>query len=170
MQCAKCPWKVSVDPYDIPNGYCPTKHADLSDTIASGTGSMLGPRRMMACHETPPGEELPCVGWLVQQLGPGNNLGLRLAVMAGRVDARVETVGPQHATFEDTLRGGERVRCNKIPWEGSTLRCGKQRGHDGGHRVADAGSNPDDWQTAIWNDEDRTDSSEPGSTRAEEPT
>lgn len=33
-QCKKCPWKVSTDPYDIPNGYCPDKHAKLSSTVA----------------------------------------------------------------------------------------------------------------------------------------
>lgn len=57
----------------------------------------------MACHETKLGGELPCVGWLVHQLGPGNNIGLRLAVIHGRVDGNVQTVGPQHETFEDTL-------------------------------------------------------------------
>jgi hypothetical protein len=43
------------------------------------------------------------VGWLAHQLGPGNNIALRLAVMAGRIDGNVETVGPQHERFEDTL-------------------------------------------------------------------
>jgi hypothetical protein len=57
----------------------------------------------MACHETKAGKELPCVGWLVHQLGPGNNIGLRLAAMSGRIDANVKTVGPQHECFEDTL-------------------------------------------------------------------
>ncbi len=62
-----------------------------------------GGLRIMACHETPPGKELPCVGWLANQLGPGNNLALRLAVMTGRVDGNVQTVGEQHERFEDTL-------------------------------------------------------------------
>ena len=57
----------------------------------------------MACHETPLGWELPCVGWLAYQLGPGNNLALRLAVIQGRVSADVETVGEQRERFEDTL-------------------------------------------------------------------
>ena len=34
-QCAKCPWKVSTDPHDIPGGYCEIKHANLSNTIAN---------------------------------------------------------------------------------------------------------------------------------------
>ena len=104
-QCAKCPWKKGVDPNEIPNGYCETKHRGLASTIAGprGSSSPFGALRMMACHETPPGEELPCVGWLVNQLGPGNNLALRMAAITKRVDANVETVGPQHARFEATL-------------------------------------------------------------------
>lgn len=101
VQCAKCPWKKSTDPYDIPNGYSKKKHENLSCTIA--TPGDFHHRRMMACHETPPGAELPCVGWLVHQLGPGNNIGLRLLVITGQVDANVATVGPQHECFEDTL-------------------------------------------------------------------
>ena len=57
----------------------------------------------MACHETTGGKELPCVGWLVHQLGPGNNIVLRLMAASGRIDANVKTVGPQHETLEDTL-------------------------------------------------------------------
>lgn len=102
-QCAKCPWRVDVDPHDIPNGYCETKHAALKETIAIPELFQVGPVRTMACHETKVGKETTCVGWLVNQLGPGNNIGLRLAVMSGRIDANVRTVGEQHARFEDTL-------------------------------------------------------------------
>jgi hypothetical protein len=101
-QCAKCPWKVGVNPRDIPGQYSEERHRGLKRTIAE-PGDMRGAEAMMACHETPVGEEKPCVGWLVHQLGPGNNLGLRLRVMFGKVDAEVETVGPQHQRFEDTL-------------------------------------------------------------------
>lgn len=106
-QCAKCPWKKSTDPYDIPDGYCPVKHANLKGTIAeegdirSAIGA--GAVRIMACHETGGPRPLPCVGWLEHQLGAGNNIALRLMVMTGRVDANVETVGEQHERFEDTL-------------------------------------------------------------------
>ncbi|MBX3203213.1 MAG: hypothetical protein KF894_34130 [Labilithrix sp.] len=102
-QCAKCPWKKSTDPRDIPNGYCEAKHRDLDRTIAQPGHVRLSGIHMMACHETAVGKELPCVGWLVQQLGPGNNIGLRFAVMQGRVDANVRTVGPQHQHLEDTF-------------------------------------------------------------------
>jgi hypothetical protein len=35
IQCAKCPWKVDTDPYEIPDGYCEIKHKNLQDTIAN---------------------------------------------------------------------------------------------------------------------------------------
>ena len=104
QQCAKCPWKVGTDPNEIPGEYSAEKHAALDKTIATpGDLRTLGTLRMMACHETDAGRELPCVGWLVHQLGPGNNLGLRLRVMSGQVDGNVRTVGPQHERFGDTL-------------------------------------------------------------------
>lgn len=57
----------------------------------------------MACHETGKGGELPCVGWLVQQLGVGNNIALRLLVAVGQIDGNVKTIGPQHERLEDTF-------------------------------------------------------------------
>lgn len=102
-QCAKCPWRVDVDPHDIPNGYCEIKHAALRGTIADPGSVRLGDLRIMACHETKPGKEIACVGWLANQLGPGNNIGLRMAVITGRVSANFELVSEQHEHFEDTL-------------------------------------------------------------------
>ncbi len=104
-QCAKCPWKKSTDPNTIPNGYCEKQHAALKNTIAepesvAGVGGSL---RMMACHETPIGDELPCIGWLAHQLGPGQNIALRVAVVMGRINGNIETVGLQHGCLEDTL-------------------------------------------------------------------
>lgn len=53
----------------------------------------------MACHE---GHEDYCIGWLVHQLGPGNNIPLRIQMM--RYDlSKVKTIGKQHQRFEDTL-------------------------------------------------------------------
>lgn len=102
-QCKKCPWKVGVDPHDIPNGYDESKHCALQSTIAEPGALRPSGLSVMACHQTPVGKEKPCVGWLVNQLGPGNNIALRMAVMVGRVDGNVETVGEQHDRFEDTL-------------------------------------------------------------------
>ena len=57
----------------------------------------------MACHEHAPGEEAHCVGWLMNQIGPGNNIPLRLRIRdCENIDAMVLD-GPQHECFEDTL-------------------------------------------------------------------
>ncbi len=103
VQCAKCPWKVSTDPHTIPNGYDETKHRALEDTIATpGLVSLRQHKAKMACHESPLGKERTCTGWLAHQLGPGNNLALRLQAMSGAF-GKVILDGPQHQTFEDTL-------------------------------------------------------------------
>lgn len=103
-QCGKCPWRQDVDPYDIPNGYSVDKHKGLASTIATpGDLSCLTsdqPQLIMACHET---ADAHCVGWLMNQLGPGNNIGLRLGMRDCANAKELRTVGPQHERFEDTL-------------------------------------------------------------------
>lgn len=104
-QCKACPWKVSVVPgRDIPNGYCAVRHANLKSTIANpgDLRGLGGPLHVMACHETPTGAEQFCVGWLAHQLGPGNNIPLRMAARDGRFGSWT-TIGDQHETFEATL-------------------------------------------------------------------
>lgn len=138
-QCAKCPWRVDVNPNDIPNGYCVKKHAALESTIAKpGEVRVFGELRMMACHETPVGKEKPCVGWLANQIGPGNNVMLRLSVILGRVDGDIQTVGEQHGRLEDTLprrrdarrshRDPDRVpHVRRVQADSSDLPAGKPR-------------------------------------------
>ncbi|RWR30531.1 hypothetical protein D2T29_12735 [Sinirhodobacter populi] len=109
-QCAKCPWKVSTDPHDIPNGYSATLHQSLAGTIAENNpeGNLaaalgMAPLKTMACHEHPPGQEVHCVGWLMNQLGPGNNIALRVLALSCENIAQVKLDGQQHQRFEDTL-------------------------------------------------------------------
>lgn len=104
-QCKACPWRKDVVPErDIPGGYCAKKHANLENTIAKpGELNLSGQIHMMACHETTGGREAPCVGWLVNQLGPGNNIGLRLSVLRDPRFRALRTIGEQHERFEDTL-------------------------------------------------------------------
>jgi hypothetical protein len=101
-QCEKCPWKKSTDPHDIPNGYSVEMHEGLRQTIAD-PGSLRAPAASMACHEHPPGDEVHCVGWLAHQLGPGNNIGLRLRMLSCENARHIQLDGPQHETFEATL-------------------------------------------------------------------
>lgn len=102
-QCAKCPWKKSTNPHDIPNGYEVKRHERLKSTIADQC-SIGRPLTMMACHETRVGEESFCIGWLMNQMGSGNNIGLRLKMMSYDLKG-IKLDGPQHETFEATLPG-----------------------------------------------------------------
>ena len=100
-QCDKCPWRKDVNPNDIPNGYSKEKHEALACTIAipSDLNSINDKEiHIMACHET---HNTHCVGWLVHQLGVGNNISLRLAMLDFK--GVLKTIGPQHQTFVDTL-------------------------------------------------------------------
>lgn len=98
-QCEKCPWRVEVDPFDIPNGYDPEKHRALEGTIAN-PGSLRDTGTAMACHET---DAAHCIGWLVNQLGPGNNLALRIRMFSCDNAKAIKLRGEQHQCFEDTL-------------------------------------------------------------------
>lgn len=107
-QCAKCPWKKSTNPYDIPDGYELEKHKNLSCTISKeGDLSSLGKNTMhvMACHHSKEGNEEHCIGWVHNQLGPGNNIMLRLQMRNCDNIQDLKVYGPQHDKFEDTLPG-----------------------------------------------------------------
>jgi len=93
-QCEKCPWKKSTDPSQIPGDYSPEKHANLR------VCSPENPGRIMACHESMPGREYACVGWLANQLGAGNNIPLRIAVLQRGLPGKIELDGPQHPSLE----------------------------------------------------------------------
>jgi hypothetical protein len=101
-QCAKCPWRVDTDPNDIPNGYSEDLHRDLACTIAE-PGSLRSTGRAFACHEHDADEQVHCVGWLVNQLGVGNNLPLRMQMLNCENRGAIRVHGEQHQRFEDTL-------------------------------------------------------------------
>lgn len=101
-QCSHCPWIVGTDPHEIPNGYDESKHHALQCTIAEpGDISQIGrPIAVMACHET---ENAHCVGWLSNQLGPGNNIAMRMQMTTCENARAIRLRGEQHESFEDTL-------------------------------------------------------------------
>lgn len=105
-QCKKCPWKVTTDPNEIPDGYNVDLHKRISCTIAE-PGAYRVEFKAMACHEHAPGDEAHCIGWLVNQLGPGNNIGLRIRMMSCENARYIHIDGEQHERFEDTLRNRE---------------------------------------------------------------
>ena len=108
-QCETCPWKKGADLSKIPH-YRRGLHHKLAETIADPEAGYKPTSclRMMSCHYSTEGNDIVCVGWAVHQLGVGNNISLRIAAMRDPRLQRIETVGPQHATFEDTL-------CQKKP-------------------------------------------------------
>ena len=115
QQCAKCPWKVKTDPHQIPDGYSVEKHRKLKRTIAEPGSCRFGSGgHVMACHESKPGEETYCLGWLANQLGPGNNIGLRLQMMDYDL-SRLKLNGKQHQRFEDTLPCRQRRTVKSTP-------------------------------------------------------
>lgn len=101
-QCEKCPWKIDADPYDIPNGYDVMKHRALENTIAE-PGSLRNSGVAMSCHEHDVEEGVHCIGWLMNQVGPGNNIGLRIQMMSCENARAITLDGEQHRCFEDTL-------------------------------------------------------------------
>ena len=111
-QCDKCPWKVSTDPTTIPNGYTKAAHARLRNTIAR-VPSFVGSTKVMACHEHPLGREVYCVGWLMNQLGPGNNTPMRIRMRGCENIGEVELDGEQHDTFEATLPTSRKRRLKR---------------------------------------------------------
>jgi hypothetical protein len=57
----------------------------------------------MACHESTESTPEHCIGWVHNQLGVGNNIGLRIAMARGDF-TDIEVFGEQFETFEETLR------------------------------------------------------------------
>lgn len=109
-QCKACPWKTSTNPHtDIPGGYNPAQHEALIACQSRGIG---GQQHIMACHESPIGNEQACVGWLANQLGPGNNLGLRLLVR-GKLKAPLALDGEQHPTVEAMVATAKRRKARR---------------------------------------------------------
>lgn len=103
IQCAKCPWKKSTNPREIPGGYCEVKHRKLKSTISEPGRLSFGPLEVMACHHSQPGKEEHCIGWLINQLGVGNNIALRMSVRKIENISEIRVIGDQHQRFEDTL-------------------------------------------------------------------
>ncbi|MBV9186628.1 MAG: hypothetical protein JO093_13485 [Acidobacteria bacterium] len=77
-----------------------TLHVSAIDGAGGVEALRAPPASRLAC--------LACAGWLNNQLGAGNNIGLRIAAMRGRFPQPL-VHGPQHERFEDTLPGSEGV-------------------------------------------------------------
>ena len=123
-QCKACPWRVDVIPArDVP-GYEPGLYDRMRATLRDGLDSLApGTRMSMACHHQVDGEELPCAGWIHNQLGVGNNLAVRINVGSGRLPVP-QVIGEQHEILPlyDSPRkrtvkrpGNDRERWARVP-------------------------------------------------------
>ena len=125
-QCEKCPWKKSTNPLEIPDGYSIENHVNLKNTIAdlkkdclmtshqiscgettenlsSFIASIGNLKHVMACHHTNGDDGMYCIGWLHNQLGVGNNIGLRVKMIQCENIKHIKLDGEQHETFEQTI-------------------------------------------------------------------
>lgn len=81
--CRACPWRRDARPEDIPN---------LSVELAEGLDATCqrgsyGPEfndPMFGCHESTPGNEIACAGWLAVEGSAHPNV--RLMIVSGRLD------------------------------------------------------------------------------------
>ncbi|MDH6284065.1 DUF6283 family protein [Prescottella agglutinans] len=78
--CAECPWRRDV----APGKFTSERFDALADT--SGGPGCEAPLSapMFACHKTREGAEQACAGWLA--VAGGDHIGVRLAVIQGRLD------------------------------------------------------------------------------------
>lgn len=105
--CPTCPWRVDRDASTIP-GFSLEKAERLDRTCPNDHGRGSGPNfgdPVFACHQSRPGEEVVCAGWLAVFGGLHPNM--RLAVCQGRIDPAALSPGegwPElHQTFEEFI-------------------------------------------------------------------
>lgn len=101
VQCKTCPWRVGASTSDIP-GYSREKHEALRRTTIAIPGALV-PTHTMACHHSTDDAPVACVGWLHNQLGPGNNIPLRMRAARDPSIADYDLRGPQRETMDDTF-------------------------------------------------------------------
>lgn len=102
-QCSTCPWLVDATVANIPN-YQPENHKRLISTIAE-QGIIEFDLPAMSCHHAEDGEPgRYCIGWLSNQIGPGNNIGMRLKMLSCENSRDIQLAGEQVETFEETFK------------------------------------------------------------------
>ena len=102
-QCDNCPWLKGSSTQSIPN-YSESQHHNLRDTIATDTRIETGDLRVMSCHKSQEPNNAHCIGWLHNQLGVGNNIGLRLMAMRCQNINEIALAGDQVDLFDDTFK------------------------------------------------------------------
>lgn len=97
--CDECPWRRTAEPGRfteerwralLPTGRDPER----------GSAPLGAP--IFACHKTDEGRDRTCAGWLAAE--GANHVGMRLAVVTGRLPADALEPGPGWPALFDTVR------------------------------------------------------------------
>jgi len=103
--CPSCPWRIDQDAAAIPHF-----RLELAEALAAtcpdsrGMGPDFGAAQF-ACHQSRPGEEIVCTGWLATQGAAHPGVRLNVALGAAPVDALSpgEDWPPLHAEFSEVI-------------------------------------------------------------------
>ena len=102
-QCKGCPWKKSIDINTIPNGLDKDMLFKMIEGAKNSENSLVPSLRIMSCHHSNDKDNMICIGWLHNQLGPGNNWMLRLKMRDCENISEIKVYGKQHEKFEDLI-------------------------------------------------------------------
>jgi len=97
--CATCPWRVDQHADAIPNF-----DLELAENLIGTTSDQLG-APLFACHQSRPGREVVCRGWLVAY--GWDNIAVRLKLINGSLTPEDLTAGEDwpelHSTFGEVI-------------------------------------------------------------------
>lgn len=85
--CTKCPWRRDV----ASSEFGADRYVDLSCTVGAPGREVPVGGPMFACHLSAEDREKACAGWLA--VAGWNHLGVRYAVISGRLDPRALAPG-----------------------------------------------------------------------------
>jgi hypothetical protein len=102
--CPSCPWLVGNDGSDIPNFSLELAEGLRSTCPAGHLGPDFG-APLFACHQSRPGAEILCAGWLATN-GHAHP-GVRLKIAQGRIEIEALTPRPGwpalHGSFDELI-------------------------------------------------------------------
>jgi hypothetical protein len=108
LPCPSCPWRVDQDATDIPHF-----NLDLAEKLAATCPDDrgMGPdftAPQFACHQSRPGEEVVCAGWLAVM--GHRHPAVRLAVALGKTPIEALTPPPGVALHDSFPAVSEKLR------------------------------------------------------------
>lgn len=96
--CAECPWRTDTPP----GQFGPDAYQRLAPTSGTRGAEADLDAPLFACHKSQHGQEIACAGWLAA-VGH-DHLGIRLAVITGRLPASALTPGEDWPELYESLQ------------------------------------------------------------------